>query len=89
MDGFYLCIGQGVTGPTEIRGVRGAREYLRLKGQEFNSEFQEYLSGFIDEEEPSEEYRGEAEMDRDQPYGMVVQHMPEFMHEGPNDSAFR
>ena len=50
MDGFYLCIGQGITGPREIKGTRGANEYLRLKSQEFKSEFQEHLSGFTDEE---------------------------------------
>ena len=50
MDGFYLCIGQGVTGPNERKGRRGANEYLRLKSEEFKSEFQEYLSGFTDEE---------------------------------------
>ena len=34
MEGFYLGIGQGVTGPNEKYGNKGGAEYLKEKTEE-------------------------------------------------------
>ena len=34
MDGFYLCFGQGVTGPSNHYGKRGGEEYLVEKANQ-------------------------------------------------------
>mgnify|MGYP001345169121 FL=1 len=38
MEGFYLGIGQGVTGPNEKYGNKGGAEYLKEKTEEVKSE---------------------------------------------------
>ncbi len=44
MEGFYLCIGQGITGPIEKYGKKGGSEYLSEKALEVKSLLEERLS---------------------------------------------
>ncbi len=45
MEGFYLCIGQGITGPIEKYGKKGGSEYLSEKAIEVKNLLQEKLNG--------------------------------------------
>ena len=52
MEGFYICIGQGVTGPKEKFGTKGSAEYLLNKAKEVQQEILDLKDDGFEFDEP-------------------------------------
>lgn len=86
MEGFYICIGQGITGPKEKFGTKGSVEYLQNKAKEVQQEILDLkLDGFEFDESIDLKSTGGVSLN----YGQAICAQTYISkHELPNEKEF-